>query len=243
MQVVSGAMTREKIHYEAVPPKHIKKDMKLFLDFIHNSQENAYVKSAIAHLWFVVIHPYDDGNGRITRALADYCLPNNNIKLYSISSIIQSNKKAYYEKLEQTTKLVSNPNCDFTAWIKWHLEMTNRAIKDSINLIKNIAFKTDFWDKFRTCNLNKTQQKVLNKVLDVGVSNFDGGIDIAKFASIAKISKDMAKKEIDELVKFGYLKIKENRNSYLLSNDSNTDLKHSYIDNENEDSKLKIQYK
>ena len=236
-------MTREKIHYEAVPPKHIEKDMKLFLDFINNSQENAYVKSAIAHLWFVVIHPYDDGNGRITRALADYCLPNNNIKLYSISSIIQSNKKAYYEKLEQTTKLSSNLNCDFTEWIKWHLEMTNRAIKDSINLIKNIAFKTDFWDKFRTCNLNKTQQKVLNEVLDVGVSNFDGGIDIAKFASIAKISKDMAKKEIDELVKFGYLKIKENRNSYLLSNDSNTDLKHSYIDNENEDSKLKIQYK
>lgn len=243
IQVVSGAMTREKIHYEAVPPKHIEKDMKLFLDFINNSQENAYVKSAIAHLWFVVIHPYDDGNGRITRALADYCLPNNNIKLYSISSIIQSNKKAYYEKLEQTTKLVSNPNCDFMAWIKWHLEMTNRAIKDSINLIKNIAFKTDFWDKFRTCNLNKIQQKVLNKVLDVGVSNFNGGIDIVKFASIAKISKDMAKKEIDELVKFGCLKIKENGKSYLLSNDSNTDLKHSYIDNENEDSKLKIQYK
>lgn len=121
--------------------------------------------------------------------------------------------------------------------------MTNRAIKDSINLIKNIAFKTDFWDKFRTCNLNKIQQKVLNKVLDVGVSNFNGGIDIAKFASIAKISKDMAKKEIDELVKFGCLKIKENGKSYLLGNGSNTDLKHSYIDNENEDSKLKIQYK
>lgn len=218
-------MEREKIHYEAVAAKDIEKNMKLFLDFINNGQVNAYVKSAIAHLWFVIIHPYDDGNGRITRVLADYCLPNSNIKLYSISSIIQSNKKAYYEKLEQTTKLSNNPNCDFTEWIKWHLEITNRAIKDSINLIDNIVFKTGFWDKFRTYNLSKAQQKVLNKVLDVGISNFKGGIDVAKFASIAKISKDMDKKEIDELVKFGCLKIKENYKSYILSNSSNTDLK------------------
>lgn len=240
MQVVSGAIGHEKIHYEAVPADHIEKDMKLFLDFINNSSLNPYIKSSIAHLWFVAIHPYDDGNGRITRALADYCLPNDNIKMYSISSVIQTQKKDYYEILEQTTKLKNNPNYDFTAWIKWHLEITNYAIKHSIDLVNNIVFKTNFWDKFRNCNLSSTQQKVLNKVLDIGINNFRGGIDVAKYTSIAKISKELAKKEIYELVKIGCLVAKENGKSYVLNNgDGYT--KNNYLSSENESNKIKIQ--
>ena len=110
--------------------------MRIFLNFINKSSENAYVKSALAHLWFVIIHPYDDGNGHMARALAHYCLASKSIKPFSISSIIYANKKVYYEILEQTTKLENNSNFDFTAWIKWHLEAINRAISQAISLLK-----------------------------------------------------------------------------------------------------------
>ena len=160
--------------------------------------------------------------------------------MYSISSVIQTKKKDYYEMLEQTTKLKNNPNYDFTAWTKWHLEITNYAIKHSIDLVNNIVFKTNFWDKFRNCNLSSTQQKVLNKVLDIGINNFRGGIDVAKYTSIAKISKELAKKEIYELVKIGCLVAKENGKSYVLNNgDGYT--KNNYLSSENESNKIKIQ--
>jgi len=107
------------------------------LNFINKSSENAYVKSALAHLWFVIIHPYDDGNGRTTRALAHYCLASESIEPFSISSIIYANKKVYYEILEQTTKLENNLIFDFTAWIKWHLEAVNSTIRQAINLVKD----------------------------------------------------------------------------------------------------------
>ena len=111
--------------------------MRNFLNFINKSHENTYVKSVLAHLWFAIIHPYDDGNGCMARALAHYCLVANSIKLFSITSIIYANKKDYYEILEQTTKLENNLNFDFTPWIKWHLEAVDSAIKQAINLVKS----------------------------------------------------------------------------------------------------------
>ena len=111
--------------------------MRNFLNFINKNHENAYVKSALAHLWFAIIHPYDDGNGRMARALANYCLASESIKPFSISRIIYANKKDYYEILEQTTKLENNLNFDFTAWIKWHLEAVNSAIKQAISSLKD----------------------------------------------------------------------------------------------------------
>ena len=110
--------------------------MRNFLNFINKSSENVYVKSTLAHLWFVIIHPYDDGKGRMARALAHYCLASENIKPFSISSIIYANKKVYYEILEQATRLENNSNFDFTAWIKWHLEAVNRAISQAISSLK-----------------------------------------------------------------------------------------------------------
>jgi len=107
-----------------------------FFNFINKNHENAYVKSALSHLWFVIIHPYDDGNGRMARALAHYCLASEIIKPFSIPSIIYANKKVYYEILEQTTKLENNSNFDFTAWIKWHLEAVNRAISQTMSSLK-----------------------------------------------------------------------------------------------------------
>ena len=109
--------------------------MRKFLNFINKNHKNTYVKSVLAHLWFAIIHPYDDGNGLMARALA-HCLDSESIEPFSISSIIYANKKDYYEILEQTTKLENNLNFDFTAWIKWHLEAVNSAIKQAINSLK-----------------------------------------------------------------------------------------------------------
>ena len=125
-----------QIHYEALPAERIEDEMRIFLNFINKNHENTYVKSALAHLWFVIIHPYDDGNGRMARALAHYCLATESIEPFSISSIIYANKKDYYEILEQTTKLENNLNFDFIAWIKWHLEAVNSAIKQAISSLK-----------------------------------------------------------------------------------------------------------
>lgn len=113
--VVSAPSKNVQIHYEALPAERVEYEMRNFLNFINKNHENAYVKSALAHLWFVIIHPYDDGNGRMARALAHYCLASESIEPFSISSIIYANKKVYYEILEQTTKLENNSNFDFTA--------------------------------------------------------------------------------------------------------------------------------
>ena len=136
MSVVSAPSKNVQIHYEALPAERIENEMRNFLNFINKSSENAYVKSALAHLWFVIIHPYDNGNGRMARVLAHYCLASESIKPFSISSIIYANKKVYYEILEQTTRLENNSNFDFTAWIRWHLEAVNRAISQAISSLK-----------------------------------------------------------------------------------------------------------
>ncbi|MCA6130159.1 DUF4172 domain-containing protein [Campylobacter concisus] len=128
MSVVSAPSKNVQIHYEALPAKRVENETRNFLNFINKNHENAYVKSALAHLWFVIIHPYNDGNGRMARALAHYCLAGKSIEPFSISSVIYANKKDYYEILEQTTKLENNLNFDFTAWIKRHLEAVNSAI-------------------------------------------------------------------------------------------------------------------
>ena len=137
MSVISGPSKNVQIHYEALPAERIEDEMRNFLNFINKNHENAYVKSALAHLWLVIIHPsYEGGNGRMARALAHYCLAGKSIEPFSISSIIYANKKNYYEILEQTTKLENNLNFDFTAWIKWHLKAVNSAIKQAISSLK-----------------------------------------------------------------------------------------------------------
>ena len=136
MSVISGSQENVQIRYEALPAEHVEDDMRNFLNFINKNHENAYVKSALAHLWFVIIYPYEGSNGRMARALAHYCLATESIEPFSISSVIYANKKDYYEILEQTTKLENNLNFDFTAWIKWHLEAVNSAIKQATSSLK-----------------------------------------------------------------------------------------------------------
>lgn len=203
MQVVSGKIGKEKVHYEAPLVKDIEKNMQDFLYFCENSTLNPYLKSAIAHIYFVIIHPYDDGNGRIARAIANFLLPNENIKLYSLSQQINIHKKEYYEILEKTNKY--NEKCDISHWLSWHLKMTNLAMEHTLKIMNRIIYKTQFWDIFKNANLNKNQQKVLNKILDIGLDNFKGELNISKYVSIAKVNVSTANKEIEELCKMGCL--------------------------------------
>lgn len=216
MQVVSGGIGKEYVHYEAVLAKDICKNMQSFLDFCNTNTTNAYIKSAIAHLWFVIIHPYDDGNGRIARAIADFLLPNNNIKLYSLSKEINSRKKEYYTILEKTNKF--NESCDISQWIKWHLNITNLALKNTLKELNRLIFKTKFWDIFKDNNLNKNQQKFLNKILDIGIDSFQGNLNIDKYASIAKVDLNTATKEFNELCNLGCL-IKNDDFKFTLRSD------------------------
>lgn len=203
MQVVSGKMGKEKIHYEALPAKDIENNMQDFLNFCNHSPLNPYLKSAIAHLYFVIIHPYDDGNGRIARAIANFLLPSENIKFYSLSSQINIHKKEYYELLEKTNRF--NEKCDISAWLTWHLKITNLAMENTFKIISSLIFKTEFWDKFKNYNLTHHQQKVLNKILDIGIDDFKGKLNVNKYASIAKVNLTTAYKELDELYKIGCL--------------------------------------
>lgn len=198
MEIVSGAIGREKVHYIAPFAVDLEKEMSEFLSWL-NEDDATVIKASIAHLWFVIIHPLDDGNGRIARSISDWVLAkevNKKQKLYSISTAIKNDKKRYYELLEKTTR----GDLDITEWVEWFLETFLMALKNARESIKFILVKTEFWDKHRTTVLNERQIKILNRLLDVGYGNFEGGINTRKYASLAKVSKPTASRELKDLV-------------------------------------------
>lgn len=210
MEVISGAIGHEKVHYKAIPEEKIDEDIENFLKYCNENSENIYIKSAIAHIWFVIIHPYDDGNGRIARAITDYILSKNSsstqFKLYSISTAISSDRKGYYAILDKTTNLFLNKEFDLTPWIEWHLNILNDAMKQSLKNIEYLILKTKFWDIHRKQPLNERQIKVLNKILDMGNENFEGGLNTKKYISLTKVSKATAVRDITSLIEFGCIK-------------------------------------
>ncbi len=209
MSVVSGRGIKEKVHYEAPPYTILESEMNKFLDYVNTSKDNPYIKSAIAHLWFVAIHPYDDGNGRITRAIANHVLSKElgfNHKYFSISSAVRDDKKSYYDILERTNKLLYNQEFDFTEWIEWHTHMINNAITISLENIKMVVDKTKFWDRARNLNLNEKQTKVLNRLLDAGAGKFEGGLTNKKYRGITGTTQVTASRHIKELVDKGLLR-------------------------------------
>lgn len=160
-----------------------------------NVAEDTVIKAAVAHLWFVIIHPMDDGNGRIARALSDRVLAkelHQPHKLYSISKAINVDKKSYYETLELTT----SGSVDITSWLVWFLETLLKSLENAQESIGYIVEKTKFWDRHRNTSLNQKQIKVLNRLLNVGSENFEGGINTRKYASLTKCSKPTASREI-----------------------------------------------
>ena len=196
MQVVSGAMGKEKVHFQAPDSSLVEKEMTLFLDWFNNNVKTDLVlKAAIAHLWFVTIHPFEDGNGRITRALTDMLLAQSdksNQRFYSMSAQIRIERKEYYEMLEHTQK----GNLDITEWIQWFLNCLINSLKSTDSMLVRVLFKADFWTKHSKVLINERQNKLLNKLLD----GFDGKLTSSKWAKIAKCSKDTAIRDINDLI-------------------------------------------
>jgi Fic family protein len=205
MQIVSGSIGKEKVHYVALPYKRISEDINSLLHFINFSSENIYIKSAIAHLWFVTIHPYDDGNGRMARIIGDYVVSKNfgiEYKYFNISAAIAKHRKNYYDKLETTQNLLDNQNLDCSLWIGWYLDMFNSSLEETLNSINRVITKTKFWDKIRDISLNTRQLKVLTKLLNYNDGEFKGGLTTKKYVAMTKVSIATAKRDIQELVKY-----------------------------------------
>lgn len=196
MQVVSGTAGRENVHFQAPDAEWIDLEMTRFLKWFNESHEaDLVIKAAVAHLWFVTIHPFQDGNGRITRALTDMLLAQSDKstqRFYSMSAQIRIERKQYYDKLESTQK----GGLDITEWIKWFLSCLINALKATDKSLRRILFKADFWSRHLETAVNKRQKKVLNKLLD----GFEGKLTSAKWAKIAKCSKDSAIRDINDLI-------------------------------------------
>jgi Fic family protein len=202
MQIVSGAIGKERVHYEAVPPGEVKTEMDAFLKWFNSKTDLDHVlKAAIAHFWFIIIHPFDDGNGRIARAISDLLLTRSDRikdRFYSLSSQILEQRKEYYSILQQ----VQYSTGDITEWILWFLNCLKNALLHSQEQLRLALSKVEFWNKHENTLLNARQRLVLNKMLD----GWEGNMKTSKWSKIAKCSTDTALRDIQDLVARNILK-------------------------------------
>lgn len=202
MQVVSGPLGREKVHYEALPAERVPEEMKKFFEWFEQpGDHNALLVAGLAHLWFVTIHPFDDGNGRIARAIADMALARSEggrQRFYSMSSQIRQERNGYYDILERTQK----SDTDITNWHEWFLGCLFRSIENSAQTLSAVMQKASFWERFAKEPLNERQVKLINRLLD----GFEGKLTTSKWAKIAKCSQDTAYRDILDLIERGALK-------------------------------------
>lgn len=196
MQVVSGAMDKEKVHYEAPKADQIESEMNMFLEWFNSTSEtDSVLKAAIAHFWFVTIHPFDDGNGRIARAITDLQLARSDgssQRFYSMSNQILIERKKHYEILEKSQHGTS----DITEWLVWFLSCLENALLNSGDVLDSVLKKARFWEKHSQTPLNDRQRLMLNKLLD----GFDGKLTSSKWAKISKCSQDTAIRDIQDLI-------------------------------------------
>jgi Fic family protein len=196
MQVVSGPIGRERVHYEAPAAGRLRDDMKKFLGWFEKDHSTDFVlKAGVAHLWFVTIHPFDDGNGRVARAIADMVLArseNTPQRFYSMSAQIRQERKTYYEILEATQK----GDLDITRWLEWFLECLGRAFERSEAILGGVLSKTRFWERFMKVEFNARQRDIVNRLLN----GFEGKLTSSKWAKLAKCSHDTALRDIEDLI-------------------------------------------
>jgi Fic family protein len=202
MRVVSGAMGKEKVHYEAVAAKDVKAAMNKFLLWLNDNSISIdnVLKSAIAHFWFIIIHPFDDGNGRIARAISDMLLArseSSSERFYSFSSQIQQEKNAYYEAL----KTVQHSNGDITHWLTWFLTCLKHALLETEEGMQNVVRKAKFWERHKETPINERQRLMINKLFD----DFFGKLTSSKWAKITKTSTDTALRDIKDLIAKGIM--------------------------------------
>jgi len=196
MQVVSGALGKERIHFQAPEADRLEKEMNLFLEWINSDNlEEPVIKAGIAHLWYVTLHPFEDGNGRIARAITDILLTRSDgipQRFYSMSAQIRTQRKEYYEVLEKTQK----GSIDITSWLEWFLSCLLNALNSAEIVLRKVIFKHNFWNKNSVKLQNERQRLILNKLLD----GFDGNLTSSKWAKIAKCSQDTALRDIQDLI-------------------------------------------
>jgi len=204
INVVSNKEYKEIVHYKAPLPEKVQEQMTEFLHWLNaKNNENPLLKAAIAHLWFVIIHPFDDGNGRLTRIITEMLLARSedtSLRFYSMSAQIQKEKKEYYRILEFTT----TGELDITRWLIWFLECLERAIKASEEIIGKVLRKAAFWQKNSAAIPNKTQREIMNRLLD----GFTGNLTSGKVQKIFKISQPTAIRMLNDLVEKGFLEVR-----------------------------------
>lgn len=200
MQVVSGPIGRERVHYEAPAAERLDAEMSKFLAWFEAAQPDPVLKAGVAHLWFVTIHPFDDGNGRIARAITDLALARAEgtaQRFYSMSAQIGTERNTYYDMLETAQK----GDVDITPWLLWFFGCLGRAFDSAEFILSSVIRKARFWDSVACQPLNDRQRKLLNRLLD----GFDGKLTNAKWSTIAKTSPDTALRDITDLVQRGIL--------------------------------------
>ena len=202
MQVVSGAMGHEKVHFEAPPAERVSQEMKAFLDWFNAHIDiDPILKAGIAHFWFITIHPFEDGNGRIARTIADLALARADAsaeRFYSMSGQLEKERKEYYQILEKCQKGTTN----ITAWLDWFLACLGRAFAAAEDILASVLYKATVWQQANQHQLNERQRLVLNKLFD----NFNGKLTSGKYAKLAKCSSDTALRDIRELLNYDILK-------------------------------------
>lgn len=202
MQVVSGPYGRERVHYTAPPAATVTAEMDAFLAWFNAPfSSDPVIKAALAHLWFVTIHPFEDGNGRIARAIADLALARSegsSQRFYSMSAQIRTERDAYYDQLERTQK----GETDITDWVLWFLACLDRAIRGADSVLAAVVAKDQFWERAAPMPLNERQIKILNRLLD----GFEGKMTTSKWAAIGKCSQDSASRDIAALIELGLMR-------------------------------------
>jgi Fic family protein len=206
MRVISGPIGHEKTHFEAPPSATVSGEMRRFFEWFAASDEphDGILRAAIAHFLFVTVHPFEDGNGRLARAVSDMALARDEgtgVRLYSMSGRIRAERDAYYSILERTQK----GDGDLTDWLRWFIGCLERAIATSDEVIDFVRAKSQFWLNHRDTVLSPRQRKVVNRMLDAGPGGFEGGLTNRKYVSITRTSRATAQREIAELLEKGVL--------------------------------------
>ncbi|MGE8454315.1 MAG: Fic family protein, partial [Pseudomonadales bacterium] len=206
MQVVSGRIDRPTVHFEAPPRAGLEAQLADFLAWFESSRSDAsldpFLRAGIAHFWFVTLHPFDDGNGRLTRSITDLALAQGEqqaIRFYAMSASILDDRAGYYRILEASQK----GGLDITKWLQWFLETLLRSLEQALTRIDRVLVKARFWQAHRSQTLSAEQVKVLNRLLDGGERGFENGISAAQYQAVAKVSKATATRHLSDLLEKG----------------------------------------
>jgi Fic family protein len=203
MQIVSDRLDKPKIHFEAPPREVLDEEMRRFIEWFNQSHKDPlldpFLRAGICHFWFVTIHPFEDGNGRIVRALTDLALAQadpQSIRLYAMSPVILDTRSDYYQILEQC----SRGDTDITPWLVWFLQTLESALQSALDKIDRTLIKTRFWQRAENLELSTEQRKVLNRLLDGGEKGFEQGISAAQYQKVTKVSKATATRHLGDLL-------------------------------------------